>query len=99
MNRRALVVGAEVFSRIMDWNDRATCVLFGDGAGAVVLAAGETPGIHASVLHADGSYADILSVPGNVCGGRIVGSPYLQMPGNQGFKLPVQELDQVAPRN
>ena len=96
MNRRALVVGTEVFSRIMDWNDRATCVLFGDGAGAVVLAAGETPGIHASVLHADGSYADILSVPGNVCGGRIVGSPYLQMQGNQVFKLAVKVLDEVA---
>jgi 3-oxoacyl-[acyl-carrier-protein] synthase III len=96
MNRRALVVGTEVFSRIMDWNDRATCVLFGDGAGAVVLAAGETPGIHASVLHADGSYADILSVPGNVCGGRIIGSPYLQMQGNQVFKLAVKVLDEVA---
>ena len=96
MNRRALVVGTEVFSRIMDWNDRATCVLFGDGAGAVVLAAGEAPGIHASVLHADGRYADILSVPGNVCGGRIVGSPYLQMQGNQVFKLAVKVLDEVA---
>ena len=72
--RRALVVGAEVFSRILDWNDRATCVLFGDGAGAVVLAAGEKPGIHSSVLHADGSYAGILSVPGNVSGGRIADS-------------------------
>ena len=96
MNRRALVVGTEVFSRIMDWNDRATCVLFGDGAGAVVLAAGEKPGIHASVLHADGSYADILSVPGNVCSGRITGSPYLQMQGNQVFKLAVKVLDEVA---
>ena len=96
MNRRALVVGTEVFSRIMDWNDRATCVLFGDGAGAVVLAAGDKPGIHASVLHADGSYADILSVPGNVCGGRITGSPYLQMQGNQVFKLAVRVLDEVA---
>jgi 3-oxoacyl-[acyl-carrier-protein] synthase-3 len=96
MNRRALVVGTEVFSRIMDWNDRATCVLFGDGAGAVVLAAGDQPGIHASVLHADGSYASILSVPGNVCGGRITGSPYLQMQGNQVFKLAVKVLDEVA---
>ena len=96
MNRRALVVGTEVFSRIMDWNDRATCVLFGDGAGAVVLAAGDTPGIHASVLHADGSYADILSVPGNLCGGRITGSPYLQMQGHQVFKLAVRVLDEVA---
>ncbi len=96
MNRRALVVGAEVFSRIMDWNDRATCVLFGDGAGAVVLAADDKPGIHASALHADGSYAGILSVPGNVCGGQITGSPYLQMQGNQVFKLAVRVLDEVA---
>ena len=94
--RRALVVGAEVFSRILDWNDRATCVLFGDGAGAVVLAADTAPGIHASVLRADGSYAGVLSVPGNVCGGRIVGSPYLQMQGNQVFKMAVKVLDEVA---
>jgi 3-oxoacyl-[acyl-carrier-protein] synthase III len=96
MYRRALVVGTEVFSRILDWNDRATCVLFGDGAGAVVLAASEQPGVHASVLHADGSLADILSVPGNVCGGRIVGSPYLQMAGGQVFKFAVRVLDEVA---
>jgi len=94
--RRALVVGAEVFSRILDWNDRATCVLFGDGAGAVVLAAGDQPGIHSSVLHADGSYAGILSVPGNVCGGRIAGSAFLQMQGNQVFKLAVKVLDESA---
>ena len=94
--RRALIVGAEVFSRIMDWNDRATCVLFGDGAGAVVLAADSAPGIHASALHADGSYAGVLSVPGNVSGGRIVGSPYLQMQGNQVFKIAVKVLDEVA---
>ncbi|HLE66731.1 MAG TPA: beta-ketoacyl-ACP synthase III [Burkholderiales bacterium] len=96
MNKRALVVGTEVFSRIMDWNDRGTCVLFGDGAGAVVLAAGSSPGIHCSALHADGSYAEMLSVPGNVCGGRIVGSPYLQMRGNQVFKFAVKVLDEVA---
>jgi len=96
MNKRALVVGAEVFSRILDWNDRGTCVLFGDGAGAVVLAAAEKPGLHASVLRADGSHADILSVPGNVCGGRIVGSPYLQMQGSQVFKFAVKVLDEVA---
>ena len=95
-HKRALVVGAEVFSRILDWNDRGTCVLFGDGAGAVVLAAGEQPGIHATVLHADGSQAGILSVPGNVCGGRIVGSPFLQMQGNQVFKFAVKVLDEVA---
>jgi len=94
--RNALVVGSEVFSRILDWNDRGTCVLFGDGAGAVVLVASETPGIHASVLHADGSYADILSVPGNVCGGRIIGSPFLQMQGKEVFKFAVKVLDEVA---
>jgi len=94
--KRALVVGAEVFSRILDWNDRGTCVLFGDGAGAVVLAAAETPGIHASVLRADGRYAGILSVPGNISGGRIVGSPFLQMAGNQVFKFAVRVLDDVA---
>jgi 3-oxoacyl-[acyl-carrier-protein] synthase-3 len=96
MNKRALVVGAEVFSRILDWNDRGTCVLFGDGAGAVVLASAAKPGLHASVLRADGSYADILSVPGNVCGGRIVGSPYLHMQGSQVFKFAVKVLDEVA---
>jgi len=95
-HRRVLVVGAEVFSRILDWNDRGTCVLFGDGAGAVVLAAGEQPGVHATVLHADGSRAGILSVPGNICGGRIVGSPYLQMQGNQVFKFAVKVHDEVA---
>jgi len=94
--KRALVVGAEVFSRILDWNDRGTCVLFGDGAGAVVLAAADAPGIHASVLRADGNHAGILSVPGNVCGGRIVGSPFLQMAGNQVFKFAVRVLDEVA---
>ncbi|HEY6965909.1 MAG TPA: beta-ketoacyl-ACP synthase III, partial [Burkholderiales bacterium] len=94
--KRALVVGAEVFSRILDWNDRATCVLFGDGAGAVVLAAADRPGLHASVLHADGSQAGILSVPGNVCGGSIVGSPFLQMQGNQVFKIAVRVLDECA---
>jgi len=94
--KRALVVGSEVFSRILDWNDRGTCVLFGDGAGAVVLAAADAPGIHASVLRADGRHAGILSVPGNVCGGRIVGSPFLQMAGHQVFKFAVRVLDEVA---
>ena len=94
--RRALVVGAEVFSRILDMNDRSTCVLFGDGAGAVVLAPGEKPGIHASVLHADGRQVGLLSVPGNVCGGKIVGSPFLQMNGQGVFKFAVRVLDEVA---
>ncbi len=92
----ALVIGSEVFSRILDWNDRGTCVLFGDGAGAVVLAAAERPGLHASVLRADGKYAGILAVPGNVSGGRIVGSPFVQMQGSQVFKFAVKVLDEVA---
>ena len=92
----ALVVGTEVFSRILDWNDRGTAVLFGDGAGAVVLRAGPRPGIMASALHADGSYSGILSVPGNVCGGQITGSPFLQMDGQAVFKFAVKVLDEVA---
>jgi 3-oxoacyl-[acyl-carrier-protein] synthase-3 len=94
--KKALVVGAEVFSRILDWNDRGTCVLFGDGAGAVVLCAASKPGIHASVLHADGNQVDMLSVPGNVCRGQISGSPYLQMNGQGVFKFAVKVLDEVA---
>ena len=96
MAKCALVVGAEVFSRILDWNDRGTCVLFGDGAGAVVLVSSESPGIHASVLRADGSHAGMLSVPGNVCGGAIVGSPFLQMNGQAVFKFAVKVLDESA---
>ncbi len=92
----ALIVGSEVFSRILDWNDRGTCVLFGDGAGAVVLRAADAPGIHSSVLRADGRHAGILSVPGNVSGGKIVGSPFLQMAGNQVFKFAVKVLDEVG---
>jgi 3-oxoacyl-[acyl-carrier-protein] synthase-3 len=95
-HKKALVVGAEVFSRILDWNDRGTCVLFGDGAGAVVLAAGANPGIHASVLRADGSHADMLSVPGNVCGGAVAGSPFLQMNGQAVFKFAVKVLEESA---
>jgi len=94
--KRALVVGAEVFSRILDWNDRGTCVLFGDGAGAAVLVAGEQPGIHASRLHADGSQAGLLSVPGNVSRGRILGSPFLQMNGQGVFKFAVRVLEESA---
>jgi 3-oxoacyl-[acyl-carrier-protein] synthase III len=92
----ALVVGAEVFSRILDWDDRGTCVLFGDGAGAVVLAADTKPGIHASVLRADGSHAGMLSVPGNVCGGAISGSPFLHMNGQAVFKFAVKVLEESA---
>jgi 3-oxoacyl-[acyl-carrier-protein] synthase-3 len=94
--RKALVVGAEVFSRILDFNDRTTCVLFGDGAGAVVLEAGETPGILASDLHADGQYSGILCVPGHVNGGQISGDPTLKMDGQAVFKLAVGVLEDAA---
>lgn len=92
----ALVVGAEVFSRILDWNDRATCVLFGDGAGAVILQASDEPGLRATALHADGRYAEILSVPGNVSGGQVIGSPLLRMDGQAVFKFAVKGLFEVA---
>lgn len=95
-HRCVLVVGAEVFSRILDWNDRGTCVLFGDGAGAVVLEAAERPGIRAATLHADGSHAGILSVPGNVSGGAVTGDPLLRMDGQAVFKFAVRVLDQVG---
>ena len=95
-HRCALVVGAEVFSRILDWNDRGTCVLFGDGAGAVILRADDKPGVMASALHADGSYAGILSVPGNVCDGKVTGDPFLRMDGPAVFKFAVRVLDEVA---
>ena len=92
----ALVVGAEVFSRILDFSDRTTCVLFGDGAGAVVLEASETPGILATDLHADGKHAGLLCVPGQVAGGAVIGSPLLQMDGQAVFKLAVRVLDETA---
>ncbi len=92
----ALVIGAEVFSRILDWNDRGTCVLFGDGAGAVLLTAADRPGILASKLHADGRYENILRTAGNVCGGGITGHPFLTMDGQAVFKLAVSTLDSVA---
>ena len=94
--RRALVIGAEVFSRILDFKDRTTCVLFGDGAGAVVLEASDTPGILASELHADGRHVDILCVPGNVSGGNVLGDPLLKMDGQAVFKLAVGVLEDVA---
>ncbi len=93
---RVLVVGSEVFSRILDFNDRTTCVLFGDGAGAVVLEASDHPGILASQLHADGSHVGILCVPGNVYGGQILGDPLLKMDGQAVFKLAVGVLEKAA---
>ncbi|WP_119153742.1 beta-ketoacyl-ACP synthase III [Caldimonas tepidiphila] len=94
--RRALVIGAEVFSRILDFNDRTTCVLFGDGAGAVVLEASETPGVVATELHADGRHVGILCVPGHVSGGQVLGDPLLKMDGQAVFKLAVGVLEEVA---
>ncbi|MDE2586492.1 MAG: ketoacyl-ACP synthase III, partial [Betaproteobacteria bacterium] len=95
-HKKALVVGAEVFSRILDWQDRGTCVLFGDGAGAVVLEASDTPGVMASTLRADGSYNNILAVPGQVAGGSITGDPFLRMDGQAVFKFAVRVLADVA---
>lgn len=94
--RQALVIGAEVFSRILDFKDRGTCVLFGDGAGAVVLRASDTPGIVATDLHADGRHVDILCVPGTVCGGQVLGEPLLRMDGQAVFKLAVGVLESSA---
>lgn len=93
---RALVVGSEVFSRILDFKDRTTCVLFGDGAGAVVLQASQTPGILATDIHADGKHTDILCVPGHVNGGEILGDPVLKMNGQAVFKLAVKVLEETA---
>ena len=93
---KALVIGAEVFSRILDFTDRTTCVLFGDGAGAVVLEASDTPGILASDLHADGKHVGILCVPGQVSGGQVIGDPLLKMDGQAVFKLAVGLLEQAA---
>ena len=94
--QNALIVGAEIYSRILDWNDRATCVLFGDGAGAVVLSKGNRAGVIASRLHADGAYADILKVPGHVDRGRVRGDPLLKMDGQGVFKFAVRVLADVA---
>lgn len=94
--RCALVVGAEIFSRILDFNDRSTCVLFGDGAGAVILEASDSPGILSSDLHADGKHVDLLCVPGHVSGGEVSGLPLLQMAGQSVFKLAVGVLESAA---
>ncbi len=95
-HKKALIIGAEVFSRILDWNDRGTCVLFGDGAGAVVLEASEKPGILATAMHADGSQNGILNVPGQICGGQVTGDPFLRMDGQAVFKFAVRVLADVA---
>ena len=95
-HKNALIIGAEVFSRILNFEDRTTCVLFGDGAGAVVLQASEQPGILASKMHADGRYGEILCVPGNPAAGAVQGSAFLYMDGPAVFKLAVSLLEKVA---
>ncbi|MDH4114305.1 MAG: beta-ketoacyl-ACP synthase 3, partial [Burkholderiaceae bacterium] len=95
-HRRALVIGAELFSRILDWNDRTTCVLFGDGAGAVVLEASSEPGLLASQLKADGSQAGVLCTAGRIAEGRVEGDPFLRMDGQAVFKLAVSVLGTSA---
>jgi len=95
-SRTALVVGTEIYSRILDWSDRSTCVLFGDGAGAVVLTQSDSPGIISSHLHADGSHSSILSAPGSICGGKIRGTPFVMMEGNTVFKFAIKVLEEVV---
>lgn len=95
-HKNVLVIGAEVFSRIIDFNDRTTCVLFGDGAGAVVMTASAEPGVLATKLHANGNYGDILCLPGKVSKGVVEGSAFLYMDGPAVFKLAVAVLDKVA---
>ncbi len=94
--RNALVVGSEIYSKILDWSDRDTCVLFGDGAGAVVLSQSDRPGILSTHLHASGSYSNILSAPGCISGGKIQGTPYISMEGNAVFKFAVKVLEEVV---
>lgn len=94
--RNALVIGAETYSRILDWNDRGTCVLFGDGAGAVVLVPAAEPGIVTSHLHADGSHRHILCTPGTIQHGAITGTPFVHMDGAAVFKFAVKVMADVA---
>jgi len=95
-HRRALIIGAEVYSRILDWNDRSTCVLFGDGAGAVVLESSSSPGILASRMHADGARGSILTVAGRLNQGAAIGDPYVRMDGKAVFKMAVDVLESSA---
>jgi len=96
MHKKALVIGSEVFSRILNFEDRTTCVLFGDGAGAVVMEASEEPGVLACKLHADGRHGDILNLPGSLSGGAVEGNAFLYMDGQAVFKLAVNVLEKVA---
>lgn len=94
--RNALVVGSEIYSNIVDWKDRSTCVLFGDGAGAVILTRSDQPGLLSSHLHADGNYSDVLAVSGSICDGKVHGSPFVNMEGNTVFKFAVKVLEEVV---
>ncbi|TXI18265.1 MAG: ketoacyl-ACP synthase III [Nitrosomonas sp.] len=94
--RNALVVGTEIYSKIIDWNDRGTCVLFGDGAGAVILSQSNEPGILSTHLHASGSYSNVLSAPGSISGGKVQGDPYINMEGSTVFKFAVKVLEEVV---
>ncbi len=94
--RNALVVGTEIYSKIIDWNDRSTCVLFGDGAGAVILSQSNAPGILSTHLHASGSYSNVLSAPGSISGGKVQGDPYISMEGSTVFKFAVKVLEEVV---
>lgn len=95
-HKRVLIIGAETLSRILDWSDRSTCVLFGDGAGAIILEADEVPGILATTMHADGSQCGILSAPGQIVGGAVTGSPFVRMDGQAVFKFAVRVLSEAA---
>jgi 3-oxoacyl-[acyl-carrier-protein] synthase-3 len=94
--RNALVVGSEIYSRILDWNDRGTCVLFGDGAGAAVLVPSRVPGILSAHLHADGSHRNMLCVPGTLADGAVIGSPFVRMEGGAVFKFAIRVLAEVG---
>jgi len=94
--KTALIVGAEVLSRMLDWSDRTTCVLFGDGAGAVVLRASDTPGIVAGKLHADGRHRGMLKAEGNIRNGEVQGDPFVKMDGQAVFKFAVKVLSEVV---
>jgi len=94
--KKVLIVGTEVYSRILDWSDRGTCVLFGDGAGAVIVVASDKPGIIESRLHADGRHKDMLCVPGSVHGGKVWGSPFVHMDGGAVFKFAVRVFEEGA---
>jgi len=92
----ALVVGTEIYSRLLDWNDRSTCVLFGDGAGAVLITKSDQPGILSSHLHANGSHCNALSLPGNISHGKIQGNPFITMEGNTVFKFAVKVMEEIV---